>query len=107
MIVDPDPTNDLKNSFFPMLGFDEEKFPFFVVLGSAGVNIANIKNLKMKRLMNQNLTLFCGVRPAFMIRDKRGMALHLAANVVDNDGSCGTMRQWLKFEMRHDVLSWL
>ena len=105
--MDPDPSNILKNSFFPMPGFDEETFPFFAVLGSSGVNIVNIKTLKMKRLMSQNLCIFCGERPAFIVNDKRGMALHLAANVVDIDGSSGNMQQWLKFEMRHDVMSWL
>ena len=57
--------------------------------------------------MTQNLAIFAGMAPAFTIQEKRGLALHLAANVYGIDGSGGELQQWLKLEMRSDLTRWL
>ena len=61
----------------------------------------------MNRLLTTNQTLFCGARPAFFLKGEKGLDFHLAANVVDSDGSGGNIQQWLKLELRDDVTRWL
>ena len=67
MVEDPDIANTLKNAMVILPNFDQNEFPFFAVLGTAGVNILNTKTHQMKRLITTNLTLFCGMNPGFFI----------------------------------------
>ena len=52
-IAEPNAANIKKTYAFPVPEFNEENNPFIVVLGSASLNILNVKTLQYKPLINQ------------------------------------------------------
>ena len=59
-----------------------------MVLGSASLNILNVKTLQYKPLINQAMIVgHAGLQAAFIKKEKSGLFVHFTSLVQDTDGS--------------------
>ena len=107
VIIDNHPANTFKTQVYLLPGFNEQTFPFIAVSGKKHLRFVNVKTREHMPLVTNVFGAKAGNAGICFTKKKRGMYVHYASQMKDEEGHGRTLIHYSYIELKNDAIEWL